>query len=87
MNSSLFQKYLLPKKCEFLRAHRMNPELWDDLLVKTKNCECSFHSFQEKKLIRGIMLVVQLANKVVEVKKWKADVERLNYIMAIWLMH
>ena len=57
----------------------MNPELWDDLLDKTKSRECSFQSFQ-KNLIRGITPEVQLANKVVEAKKRKADVVLLNDI-------
>ena len=50
----------------------MNPELWDDLQDKTKSRECSFQSFQ-KNLIKGIMLVVQVASKVVNAKKSKED--------------
>ena len=30
------KKYLRPQICEFLKAPRFNPELWDDLLDKTK---------------------------------------------------
>ena len=62
--SSIQKKYLRPENCNFLKAPRGNPELWDDLQDKTKSRECSFQSFQ-KNLIKGITPVVQLASKVV----------------------
>ena len=77
--SFIQKKYFHPENCEFLKAPRMNLELWDDLLDKTKSRECSFQSFQ-KNLIRGITPVVQLANEVVEAKKRKADVVPFNDI-------
>ena len=63
--SLIKKKYLRPENCNFLKAPRVNPELWDDLQDKTKSRECSFQSFQ-KNLIKGITPVVQLASKVVD---------------------
>ena len=65
--SLIQKKYFRPENCEFLKAPRVNLELWEDSLDKTKSHQCSFQSFQ-KNLIRRIMPVVQLANKVVEAK-------------------
>ena len=45
--SSIQKKYLRPENCDFLKAPRVNPELWDDLQDKTKSRECSFQSFQK----------------------------------------
>lgn len=42
--SFIQKKYLRPENCEFLRAPRVNPELLNDLLDKTKCRECSFQS-------------------------------------------
>ena len=57
--SSIQKKYLRPENCDFLKALRVNPELWDGLQDKTKSRESSFQSFQ-KNLIKGIKPVVQL---------------------------
>ena len=70
--SSIQKKYLRPENCDFLKAPRVNPELWDDLQDKTKSRECSFQAFQ-KNLIKGITPVVHLASKVVDAKKRKED--------------
>ena len=70
--SSIQKKYLRPENCDFLKAPRVNPELWDDLQDKTKSRECSFQAFQ-KNLIKGSTPVVQLASKVVDAKKRKED--------------
>ena len=51
--SAIHKKYFRPESCEFLKTPRVNPELWDDLLDKTKSRECSFQSFQ-KNLFRRI---------------------------------
>jgi len=75
--SLIQKKYLRPENCDFLKAPRVNPELWDDLQDKTKSRECSFQSFQ-KNLIKGITPVVQLASKVVDAKKSKEDTISLN---------
>ena len=75
--SSIQKKYLRPENCDFLKAPRVNPELWDDLQDKTKSRECSFQLFQ-KNFIKGITLVVQLASKVVDAKKSKEDSISLN---------
>ena len=75
--SSIQKKYLRPENCDFLKAPRVSPELWDDLQDKTKSRECSFQSFQ-KNLIKGITPVVQLASKVVDAKKSKEDSISLN---------
>ena len=61
--SSIQKKYLCPENCDFLKAPRVNPELWDQLQDKTKSRECSFQLFQ-KNLIKVITPVVQLASKV-----------------------
>ena len=58
------KRYLSPKNCEFLKTPRVNPELWDVLLDKTKSHECYFQSFQNN-------LVVQLASKAVDAKRHK----------------
>ena len=34
--SSIQKKYFRPENCDFLKASRVNPELWDDLQDKTK---------------------------------------------------
>ena len=39
--SSIQKKYLRPENCDFVKAPRVNPELWDDLQDKTKSRECS----------------------------------------------
>ena len=70
--SSVQKKYLRPENIDFLKAPRVNPELWDDLQDKTKSRECSFQAFQ-KNLIKGITPVVQSASKVVDAKKRKED--------------
>ena len=75
--SSIQKKYLRPENCEFLKAPRVNPELWDDLQDKTKSRECSLQSFQ-KNLIKGVTPVVQLASKVVDAKKRKEDSISIN---------
>jgi len=75
--SSIQKKYLRPENCEFLKAPRVNPELWDDLLDKTKSREGSFQSFQ-KNIMKGVTPVVQLASKVVDAKKRKEDYIPLN---------
>ncbi|KAK2551360.1 Transposon Tf2-6 polyprotein [Acropora cervicornis] len=75
--SFIQKKYLRPENCDFLKAPRVNPELWDDLQDKTKSRECSFQSFR-KNLIKGITPVVQLASKVVDAKKSKEDTISLN---------
>ena len=75
--SSIQKKYLRPENCDFLKAPRVNPELWDDLHDKTKSRECFFQSFQ-KNLIKGVTAVVQLASKVVDAKKRKEDSISLN---------
>ena len=75
--SLIQKKYLRPENCDFLKAPRVNLELWDDLQDKTKSRECSFQSFQ-KNLIKGITPVVQLASKVVDAKKSKEGTISLN---------
>ena len=75
--SLIQKKYLRPENCYFLKAPRVNPELWDDLQDKNKSRECSFQSFQ-KNLIKGITPVLQLASKVVDAKKSKEDTISLN---------
>ena len=75
--SLIQKKYLRPENCDFLKAPRVNPELWDDLQDKTKSRECSFQSLQ-KNLIKKITPVVQLASKVVDAKKSKEDTISLN---------
>ena len=60
----------------------MNPELWDDLLDRTKSRECSFQSFQ-KNLIKGITSVAQPASEVVDAKKRKVDSIPLNDVV-VW---
>ena len=75
--SLIQKKYLCPENGNFLKAPRVNPELWDDLQDTTKCRECSFQSFQ-KNLIKGITLVVHLASKVVDAKKSKEDAISLN---------
>ncbi|XP_067031368.1 uncharacterized protein [Acropora muricata] len=70
--SSIQKKYLRPENCDFLKAPRVNPELWDDLQDKTRSRECSFQSFQ-KNLIKEVTPVVQLVSKVVDAKKSKED--------------
>ena len=75
--SLIQKKYLCPENVNFLKAPRVNPELWDDLQDKTKCRECSFQSFQ-KNLIKGITLVVHLSSKVVDAKKSKEDAISLN---------
>ena len=67
---SSIQKYLPQENCNFLKAPRVNPELWDDLHDKMKRREYSFQSFQ-KNLIKGVTPVVQSASKVVNAKKRK----------------
>ena len=74
---SFQKKYLRPENCDFLKAPRVNPELWDDLQDRTKSRECSFQSFQ-KNLIKGITPEMQLASKVVDAKKSKEDTISLN---------
>ncbi|XP_044167452.1 uncharacterized protein LOC122951516 [Acropora millepora] len=75
--SLIQKKYLRPENCDFLKAPRVNPELWGDLQDKTKSRECFFQSFQ-KNLIKGITPVVQLASKVVDAKKSKEGTISLN---------
>ena len=75
--SLIQKKYLRPENCDFLKAPRLNPELWDDLQDKTKSRECSFQSFQ-KNLIKGITPEMQLASKVVDARKSKEDTISLN---------
>ena len=75
--SLIQKKYLRPENCDFLKAPRVNPELWGDLQDKTKSRECSFQSFR-KNLIKGITPVVQLASKVVDAKKSKEGIISLN---------
>ena len=58
------KKYLRPQNCEFLKAPRVNPELWDDLLDKTKNLK-----HYQKNLIKGIIPVIMLSNQVVKAKQ------------------
>lgn len=75
---SLIQnKYLRPENCDFLKAPRVNPELWDDLQDETKSRKYSFQSFQ-KNLIKGTTPEMQLAGKVVDAKKSKEDTISLN---------
>ena len=62
------KKYLRPQNCEFLKALRVNPELWDDLLDKTKAREASFQNYQ-KNLIKGIIPIIMLSNEVVNAKQ------------------
>ena len=78
--STIQKKYLRPENCKFLKAPQMNPELWDDLLDRTKSREYSFQSFQ-KNLIKGITSVVQPASKVVDAKKRKVDSIPLNDVL------
>lgn len=78
--SPIQKKYLRPKHCEFLKAPRVNPELWDNLLDKTTSRERSFQSFQ-KNLFKGITPVVQLASKVGDAKKRKEVSVPLNDII------
>ena len=40
--SSIQKKYFRPENCDFLKAPRVNPELWEDLQDKTKSRDCSF---------------------------------------------
>ena len=75
--SSIQKKYLRPENCDFLKAPRVNPELWDDLQDKNISRECSFQSFQ-KNLIKEVTPVVQLVSKVVDAKKSKEDSISLN---------
>ncbi|XP_015771485.1 PREDICTED: uncharacterized protein LOC107349815 [Acropora digitifera] len=75
--SSIQKKYLRPENCDFLKAPRVNPELWDDLQDKTRSRDCSFQSFQ-KNLIKEVTPVVQLVSKVVDAKKSKEDSISLN---------
>ena len=70
--SSIQKKHLRPENCDFLKAPRVNPELWDDLQDKTKSRACFFQSLQEN-LIKGITPVMQLASKIVDAKKSKED--------------
>ncbi|XP_044166289.1 uncharacterized protein LOC114963128 [Acropora millepora] len=82
--SLIQKKYLCPENGNFLKAPRVNPELWDDLQDKTKCRECSFQSFQ-KNLIKGITLVVHLSSKVVDAKKSKEDAISLNDVYDLTL--
>ena len=61
---SIQRRYLRPENCEFLKAPRVNPELWDDLHEKTRSREVSFQAFQTN-LIKGIIPVIMLTDKVV----------------------
>ena len=73
--SLIQKKYLGPENSDFLKAPRVNPELWDDLQDKAKSRECSFQLFQ-KNLIKGKKPVVQLASKVVDAKKSKEKAKK-----------
>ena len=66
--TSIQKKYLRPENCEFLKAPRVNPELWDDLQDKTKGREGSFQAFQ-KNLIKGVIPVIMFTDKVVKAKQ------------------
>ncbi|XP_028415797.1 uncharacterized protein LOC114539372 [Dendronephthya gigantea] len=69
---SIQRKYLRPENCEFLKAPRVNRELWDDLHDKTKSPEVFFQAFQ-RNLIKGVIPVIMLTNKMVNAKKDKKD--------------
>ena len=62
------KKYLRPQNCEILKAPRVNPELWDDLLDKTKAREASFQNYQ-KNLIKGIIPVIMFSHQIVKAKQ------------------
>ena len=55
-----------------LKVPRVNLELWDDLLDKVKSRDAAFQALQ-KGLIKGIVPVANLASKLVEAKKNKAQ--------------
>ena len=77
--SKIQKKYVRPENCEYLKSPRVNPELWDDLQDKTKSREGSFQGFQ-KNLIKGVIPVIMLADKVVEAKKRKEDSIKISEV-------
>ena len=62
----------VPRTVNILKVPRVNLELWDDLLDKVKSHDVGFQAFQ-KCLIKGIVPVANLASKLVEAKKNKAN--------------
>ena len=70
--SQIQKKYLRPANCDSLKSPRVNLELWDDLHDKTKPYEASFQAHQ-KNLIKSIIPVVYLADKVVQAKPTKKE--------------
>ena len=70
--SNIQAKYLRSENCEYLKVSRVKTELWDDLLDKVKSRDVGLQVFQ-KGLIKGIVPVANLASKLVEANKNKAQ--------------